>query len=261
MSVLCFLLMLIISLKDVSLTSVVQTHQTVMAAVGEEAHFSCQLMESKDVLQVTWQKVLPEGEKNMATYNKYFGQRVNSDFRDKVKFKDVGLQKNSIVIRNVMEQDAGCYRCLFNTYPDGALSARTCLQLYVRDLQPQTLDDPSLGILPLQELRESLRESNSTEDSAVSADDFTMVIVVVPLVLTVLGFLAVVYYIWYKQKSKTRDPEEIRTPLKAAKDPQEIVTPLIKMMSDQVKQRTSTKKSPNCPKPVPSEAKCPRKLF
>uniref|UniRef100_A0A3Q1K4D9 Ig-like domain-containing protein n=1 Tax=Anabas testudineus TaxID=64144 RepID=A0A3Q1K4D9_ANATE len=96
-------------------------------SVGEEAHFSCQLMDSKDVLQVTWQKILPEQDKNMVTYNKYFGQRVNSDFRDKVKFKDVGLKNCSIVMRNITEQDEGCYLCLFNCYPDGSPSTpRLC---------------------------------------------------------------------------------------------------------------------------------------
>ncbi|XP_026217900.1 OX-2 membrane glycoprotein-like isoform X1 [Anabas testudineus] len=136
---------------DVSLTSVVQTHRTVTAAVGEEAHFSCQLMDSKDVLQVTWQKILPDQDKNMASYNKYFGQRVNSDFRDKVKFKDVGLKNCSIVMRNITEQDEGCYLCLFNCYPDGVLTGRTCLQLY-------ELHEPILHV----------RESNSPEESVVS---------------------------------------------------------------------------------------------
>uniref|UniRef100_A0A3Q1K4I6 Immunoglobulin V-set domain-containing protein n=1 Tax=Anabas testudineus TaxID=64144 RepID=A0A3Q1K4I6_ANATE len=66
----------------------------------------------------------------MAKYNKYYGQLVNSDFIDKVKFKDVGLKNCSIVMRNITEQDEGCYLCLFNCYPDGALTGRTCLQLY-----------------------------------------------------------------------------------------------------------------------------------
>uniref|UniRef100_A0A3Q1J4P0 Ig-like domain-containing protein n=1 Tax=Anabas testudineus TaxID=64144 RepID=A0A3Q1J4P0_ANATE len=150
-AVLYLLLMLGFFTKDVRLTSVVQTHQTVMAAVGEEAHFSCQLMDSKDVLQVTWQKILTEGEKNMAKYNKHYGQLVNSDFRDKVKFKDVGLKNCSIVIRNITEQDEGCYLCLFDCYPDGALTGRTCLQLY-----------------ELHEPIPHVRESNSPEESVVS---------------------------------------------------------------------------------------------
>uniref|UniRef100_A0A8C4DU54 Ig-like domain-containing protein n=1 Tax=Dicentrarchus labrax TaxID=13489 RepID=A0A8C4DU54_DICLA len=122
-----------------------------MAAVGEEAHLNCQLMQNKDVVQVTWQKGSPEGEKNIAIHNKYFGPRVIPEFIDKVEFKDDGLQNNSIVIRNLTEQDEGCYHCLFSTYPDGALTAITCLQVY-------ELHEPILHV----------RESNSPEEAVVS---------------------------------------------------------------------------------------------
>uniref|UniRef100_A0A3P9D3X3 Ig-like domain-containing protein n=1 Tax=Maylandia zebra TaxID=106582 RepID=A0A3P9D3X3_9CICH len=131
--------------------AVIQTQQTVLAAVGEDAEFSCQLLETKDVVQVTWQKSLHDVETNVATYNKYFGQKVNTDFTDKVEFKYTGLQNCSIVIRNVTEQDEGCYRCLFNTYPEGSFIGRTCLQVY-------ELHEPAVDV----------RESNSTEEWVVS---------------------------------------------------------------------------------------------
>ncbi|KAG8004564.1 OX-2 membrane glycoprotein, partial [Nibea albiflora] len=130
--------------------AVVQTQQTVTAAVGDEACLSCQLTLHKEVLQVTWWKLSPEGEKNVATSTKYFGLRVNPDFRDKVKFKDAGLQNNSIVIRNVTEQDESCYQCLFNSNPEGALTATTCLKVY-------ELHEPVLHV-----------ESNSAEEAVVS---------------------------------------------------------------------------------------------
>ncbi|XP_053170256.1 OX-2 membrane glycoprotein-like [Scomber japonicus] len=133
------------------LTAVVQTQQHVMVKVGEDVHLSCQLMQTKDVLQVTWQKDLPEGKKNLGSYNKYFKKTVNPGFQDKVEFKDAGLKNCSIVIRKVMEQDEGCYLCLFNTYPDGSLTGRTCLHLY-------ELHEPILQI----------RESNSSEETVVS---------------------------------------------------------------------------------------------
>uniref|UniRef100_A0AAZ1XY27 Ig-like domain-containing protein n=1 Tax=Oreochromis aureus TaxID=47969 RepID=A0AAZ1XY27_OREAU len=123
--------------------AMIQTQQTVLAAVGEDAEFSCQLLETKDVLQVTWQKISAAGETNVATYNKYFGQRVNDSFTDKVKFKHTGLQNCSLVIRNVTEQDERCYRCLFNTYPEGAFTE---------------LHEPVVDV----------RESNSTEEWVVS---------------------------------------------------------------------------------------------
>ncbi|XP_041637343.1 OX-2 membrane glycoprotein-like [Cheilinus undulatus] len=134
----------------IALTALIQTQQTVMAAVGEQACLKCQLVKYKDVLQVTWQKVLPDGERNVATYNRY-GERVNPGFQGKVEFKDAGLQDSSIVIKEVTEQDEGCYRCLFNTYPDGALICSTCIKLY-------ELHGPFLHV----------KESNSSDEVIVS---------------------------------------------------------------------------------------------
>ncbi|XP_065808012.1 OX-2 membrane glycoprotein isoform X2 [Labrus bergylta] len=110
--------------------ALIQTQHTVMAAVGEQACLNCQLMKSKDVHQVTWQKILPDRESNVATYNKYLKKLLNADFQGKVELIDAGLQNSSILIRNVTEEDEGCYRCMFNTYPDGTLIATTCLKLY-----------------------------------------------------------------------------------------------------------------------------------
>uniref|UniRef100_A0A668TUX2 Ig-like domain-containing protein n=1 Tax=Oreochromis aureus TaxID=47969 RepID=A0A668TUX2_OREAU len=110
--------------------ALIQTQQTVLAAVGEDAEFSCQLLETKDVLQVTWQKISHDHEKNVATYSDYFGQRVNDGFTDTFKCKYPGLQNCSIVIRNVTVQDEGCYHCLFKTYREGSLTGKPCLQVY-----------------------------------------------------------------------------------------------------------------------------------
>ncbi|XP_034007366.1 OX-2 membrane glycoprotein-like [Trematomus bernacchii] len=114
------------------LSALVETQHTVMAGVGEESCLQCQLMQSKNVLQVTWQKVLPagDGEENIATYTRKFGRTVNPGFNGRVEFKTAGLQNCSINIMNVTERDEGCYRCLFNTIPEGAFIGITCLQIY-----------------------------------------------------------------------------------------------------------------------------------
>ncbi|XP_035983808.1 OX-2 membrane glycoprotein-like [Fundulus heteroclitus] len=110
---------LVDTILQTGLAALIQTQQTVLAAVGEDAPLSCLLLETKDVQQVTWQKVFGNKERNIGSYSEYFGQTVNPDFKDKVQFTEAGLQNNSIVIRNVTEQDEGCYLCLFNTFPDG----------------------------------------------------------------------------------------------------------------------------------------------
>ena len=115
------------------LTDLIRTRRTVTAAVGEEAGFNCELLQIKDVVQVTWYKVLPEGERNLISDHKKYGRGVNPAFRDKINFTAVGLQNSSIVIRNVTEEDEGCYLCLFNIDPGDDLNATTCLQVYGKE--------------------------------------------------------------------------------------------------------------------------------
>ncbi|XP_014862012.1 PREDICTED: OX-2 membrane glycoprotein-like isoform X2 [Poecilia mexicana] len=125
---LCLLLWILRATQGVA--AVVQTQQTVSAALGKDATLSCQLLETKVVSQVTWQKVSGNTEKNICTYSEKFGSSVYPEYKDKIQFTEAGSQKSSIVIRNVTEQDAGCYRCLFTTFPDGNLIGRTCLKAY-----------------------------------------------------------------------------------------------------------------------------------
>nr|XP_020516666.1 OX-2 membrane glycoprotein-like [Labrus bergylta] len=133
------------------LNSVIQAQRNVAAAVGEQACLNCLLIQTKEVHQVTWQKILPDGERTVATDNLHFGQRVDPYFSGKVEFQDAGLQNTSILIRNLTEQDEGYYRCMFNTYPDGALIATICLNVH-------ELHEPVLHV----------RESNSPEEVVVS---------------------------------------------------------------------------------------------
>ncbi|XP_041637655.1 OX-2 membrane glycoprotein-like [Cheilinus undulatus] len=141
--------MFVVSVRG--LTSLIQTRRTETAAVGDQARLNCLLLRTKDVHEVTWQKISPGGERTVATDTKHYGQTIQPDFSHRVEFKDADLQNSSIVIREVTEEDEGCYCCLFNTYPDGALIATTCLQ-----------------VLELHEPILSLRESNSTEEAIVS---------------------------------------------------------------------------------------------
>uniref|UniRef100_A0A3Q2D8H0 OX-2 membrane glycoprotein-like n=1 Tax=Cyprinodon variegatus TaxID=28743 RepID=A0A3Q2D8H0_CYPVA len=131
--------------------ALIETEETVWAAVGDQASLSCQLTEDKDVLQVTWQKLLRDGQKNLATYTKKYGYRVKVELAEKMDFQCKDLQSCSMVIRKVMEEDEGCYQCLFNTYPRGALIGRTCLRLY-------ELHEPILDV----------RRSKSPAESVVS---------------------------------------------------------------------------------------------
>ncbi|XP_036838250.1 nectin-1 isoform X1 [Oncorhynchus mykiss] len=110
------------------LSQLVRTQQVVTATLGEDAVLTCELMTLKNVRQVTWQKVTTEANENLATYSKR-GSHVNPPFQRKVEFEDEGLQNCSIVIRGVSRGDESCYKCLFNTFPEGAISGTTCLKV------------------------------------------------------------------------------------------------------------------------------------
>ncbi|KAM9397091.1 OX-2 membrane glycoprotein-like isoform 2-T2 [Salvelinus alpinus] len=110
------------------LSQLVRTQQVVTATLGEDAVLTCELMKPKDVRQVTWQKETTGPNENVATYSKR-GSHVNPPFEGKVEFEDEGLQNCSIVIRGVSRGDESCYKCLFNTFPDGPISGRTCLKV------------------------------------------------------------------------------------------------------------------------------------
>uniref|UniRef100_A0A087Y3K2 Ig-like domain-containing protein n=1 Tax=Poecilia formosa TaxID=48698 RepID=A0A087Y3K2_POEFO len=107
----------------------IETKETVWAAVGDQASLNCRLTEDKNILEISWLKVLPDGEKTLTTYIKDFGPIVRPDLEEKMDFQYESLQSCSMVIRKVMEEDEGCYRCLFHTYPKGALMGWTCLKL------------------------------------------------------------------------------------------------------------------------------------
>ncbi|XP_024116717.2 OX-2 membrane glycoprotein-like [Oryzias melastigma] len=114
-------------------SAVVQTQQTVMAAAGGEAHLSCQLSQPKDVSEITWKKIVSGTGENVAFNSQFYGERVVSKFRGRVQISSSGVQNSSIVVRNVSEEDEGCFLCLFNAFPEGALKGRTCLLVYELD--------------------------------------------------------------------------------------------------------------------------------
>ncbi|XP_053273024.1 OX-2 membrane glycoprotein [Pleuronectes platessa] len=145
------LVLFVLGLFQTGLTSVIQSVETVEEAVGEDALLSCQILQSENVVQVTWQKQTLGGVTNLAISNNIHGSRVMSDFKDRVVVKDGGLHNSSIVIKNVTEEDEGCYLCLFITNPAGALPGRTCLKVY-------ELHEPVLHV----------RESSSTDEFLVS---------------------------------------------------------------------------------------------
>ncbi|XP_010183026.1 PREDICTED: OX-2 membrane glycoprotein-like [Mesitornis unicolor] len=111
--------------------SVQVMHRKVQSVrAGENITFSCQLVTRKDVLQVTWQKETDGAEDNMATYSTMNGQKIAKGYVGHVSFARSELQASAISLHGVTLQDEGCYKCIFNTFPSGAVTGRMCLQVY-----------------------------------------------------------------------------------------------------------------------------------
>uniref|UniRef100_A0A8B9S1J5 Ig-like domain-containing protein n=1 Tax=Accipiter nisus TaxID=211598 RepID=A0A8B9S1J5_9AVES len=90
--------------------------------VGGNITFSCQLVTKEDVLQVTWQKETDGAEDNIATYSTINGQKIAKGYVGHVSFAHTELQVSAISLHAVTLQDEGCYKCIFNTFPLGAVS-------------------------------------------------------------------------------------------------------------------------------------------
>ncbi|KAK1156761.1 OX-2 membrane glycoprotein-like [Acipenser oxyrinchus oxyrinchus] len=99
------------------------------AVLNKDFSFKCSLSHG-NVKQVTWQKQKDKGLENVATYSVKFGPKVLEPYHQRVNFSLIGLNESSITIHNVQTEDEGCYMCLFNTYPEGSITGKSCFTVF-----------------------------------------------------------------------------------------------------------------------------------
>ncbi|XP_015733855.2 OX-2 membrane glycoprotein-like isoform X2 [Coturnix japonica] len=111
--------------------SVQVMHRKVQSVqAGGNITFSCQSVTKEDIIQVTWQKEMDGAEDNIATYSTMNGQKIAKGYDGHVSFAHSELQASAISLHRVTLQDEGCYKCIFNTFPSGAVTGRMCLKVY-----------------------------------------------------------------------------------------------------------------------------------
>ncbi|NXS44106.1 OX2G protein, partial [Balaeniceps rex] len=98
--------------------------------VGDNVTLGCALTEPKDVVQVTWQKDSEKSPNNIATYSNTKVLKIHEPYRDRMNFTSLVLNETSITFWDTRMDDSGCYMCLFNTFPSGSFSGRTCLSVF-----------------------------------------------------------------------------------------------------------------------------------
>ncbi|XP_075053949.1 nectin-3-like [Mixophyes fleayi] len=112
--------------------SIVETVEKQEATVGGNVTLQCQLITTTSrVLQVTWQKESGNFTGPVATYIQRFGKELFGNYSNRiVQFTVDALNVSAITISPVTLEDQGCFSCIFNIFPFGANSGRTCLDVY-----------------------------------------------------------------------------------------------------------------------------------
>ncbi|NXI43048.1 OX2G protein, partial [Galbula dea] len=98
--------------------------------VGNNVTLGCTLTKPMNVLQVTWQKDSEKSHNNIATYSTINGLKIHEPYQDRMNFTSLVLNETSITFWDTTMDDSGCYTCLFNTFPFGSFSGRTCLSVF-----------------------------------------------------------------------------------------------------------------------------------
>uniref|UniRef100_A0A8C8R8G3 CD200 molecule n=1 Tax=Pelusios castaneus TaxID=367368 RepID=A0A8C8R8G3_9SAUR len=105
--------------------------QRKVVELGGNVTLSCVLTGSYEILQVTLQKkTIGEKHENLATYSTRKGVTLHPSYKDRLNFTRLSLNDTDITLWRVKIQDEGCYLCLFNTFPHGAIPRDTCLTVY-----------------------------------------------------------------------------------------------------------------------------------
>ncbi|XP_074854806.1 OX-2 membrane glycoprotein-like [Carettochelys insculpta] len=104
--------------------------QKKVVEVGSNVTLSCLLAGPYEILQVTWQKKNSKQSENVATYSLQKGVNLAVAYQDRLNFTRLSLNDTAITLWGVRIQDDGCFTCLFNTFPTGAIPQDTCLTVY-----------------------------------------------------------------------------------------------------------------------------------
>ncbi|XP_033863866.1 OX-2 membrane glycoprotein-like [Acipenser ruthenus] len=198
-SVRYFTLLMLVVLTECTGTTVTVQSDGSTAVLNKDFTFRCSLSDPK-VKQVTWQKQKDKALENMATYSVTFGAKVLEPYHQRVNFSLLGLNESSITIHNVQPEDEGCYMCLFNTYPQGSITGRSCFTvLGISEINIETISTESENTAvvscsatgkPAPKIRWNASESVTSNAVQSSIDRNGIVTVTSNLTLDLSSFLA-----------------------------------------------------------------------
>lgn len=98
--------------------------------LGGKATLRCTLSTFNKIQQVTWQKQTDGNFVNVAVYKNQTYRNIIGQYKDRINFTSVSLNDTAITFWKASTQDNGCYKCIFNIFPTGPISEKTCLSVY-----------------------------------------------------------------------------------------------------------------------------------
>ncbi|XP_052014846.1 nectin-1-like [Apodemus sylvaticus] len=99
------------------------------AVLGRNVTIFCNLTSLEDVLQITWQKIQGSLPHNIGTYSHKYGEKILSPYVNRLQCKILEPSASFMTIQGVTFEDEACYKCLFNTFPQGSQGGQTCLNI------------------------------------------------------------------------------------------------------------------------------------
>ncbi|XP_031220559.1 uncharacterized protein LOC116086422 [Mastomys coucha] len=99
------------------------------AILGRNVTIFCNLTSLANVLQITWQKIQDSLPHNIGTYSHKYGEKILSPYANRLQCKILEPSASFMTIQGVTFEDEACYKCLFNTFPQGSHGGQTCLNI------------------------------------------------------------------------------------------------------------------------------------
>nr|XP_056714164.1 OX-2 membrane glycoprotein-like [Euleptes europaea] len=101
--------------------------------LGGNVTLRCILTGSLELVQASWKKQINGSSINIAAMSKnntHTNDYIAEEYKHRLTFTSFELNDTAITIWNVSISESSCYECIFNIFPSGPISNKTCLLVY-----------------------------------------------------------------------------------------------------------------------------------
>lgn len=101
--------------------------------LGGNVTLRCILTGSLELVHASWKKQTNGSSVNIAVLSKnstHTNKYIAEEYGSRLSFRSLALNDTAITIWNVSISESSCYECIFNIFPTGPISNKTCLLVY-----------------------------------------------------------------------------------------------------------------------------------